>query len=78
MKGLEGFYVYGDYVTAKIWALWYDEARAVVANRPIRDPNLPIMSFGEDEKGEIYFLTASLTGKGIYRFVPSDAGKPKD
>lgn len=79
LKGLEGFYIYGDYVTTKIWALRYDEAKKrVVANRPIRDPNLPIMSFGEDEKGEIYFLTYSLTGKGIYRFVPSDSGTTKN
>jgi glucose/arabinose dehydrogenase len=67
---LQGAYVYGDYVTAKIWALWYDEAKKrVVANRPIRDPNVPIMSFGEDEQGEIYFMTATVSGKGIFRFV---------
>jgi glucose/arabinose dehydrogenase len=79
LKELQGAYVYGDYVTAKIWALRYDEAKKrVVANRPIRDPNLPIMSFGEDEKGEIYFLTYSLTGKGIYRFVPSAPAKTRN
>jgi len=27
------------------------------------------MSFGEDEKGEFYFLIATPTGKGIYWFV---------
>ena len=55
-----------------IWALRYDEDKGrVVANRPIRDPQLPIMSFGEDEKGEVYFMTYSPTGKGIYWFVRS-------
>jgi hypothetical protein len=51
---LEGAYVYGDYVSGKIWALRYDDAKKrVTANQPIRSPNVPIMSFGEDEKGEI-------------------------
>jgi glucose/arabinose dehydrogenase len=74
---LQGLYLYGDYVTAKIWALGYDPARKrVVANHPIPDRNVPIMSFGEDERGEAYLLTFSPTGQGIYRFVRS-AGKPR-
>jgi len=40
----------------------------VVANRPIRTPGTPILSFGEDEPGEVYFLVTTLTGKGIYQF----------
>jgi glucose/arabinose dehydrogenase len=76
---LEGYYLYADYVTAKIWALRYDEDKGrVVANRPIRDPNVPVMSFGEDEAGEVYFMTYSPTGKGIYRFVRSPEKKDKD
>lgn len=64
---LQGQYVYGDYVSNKIWALGYDETKKrVVSNRPIKDVGLPIFSFGEDEQGEIYFLTATLNGKGIY------------
>jgi glucose/arabinose dehydrogenase len=65
---LDGAYLYGDYITGKIWALRYDTAaKRVVANRPIRTPGLPILSFGEDEQGEVYFLTTSVTGKGIYQ-----------
>ena len=73
---LEGAYLYADYVTMKIWGLRYDEGKGrVVANRPIRDPKVPVMSFGEDETGEVYFLTYSPTGKGIYWFVrPKAAG----
>ncbi len=72
---LQGSYLYADYVSTRIWALRYDEGkRRVVANRPIRDPNLPVMSFGEDEKGEVYFLTYTSTGQGIYWFV-KEAGK---
>jgi glucose/arabinose dehydrogenase len=67
---LDGAYLYGDYTTGKLWALRYDEARQrVVANRPIRDRNLPMLSFGEDEKGEVYFLTITLSGQGIYWFA---------
>jgi glucose/arabinose dehydrogenase len=67
---LEGYYVYGDYVSTKIWALRYDAGkRRVVANRRIADPQVPILSFGEDEKGELYFMTYTPTGRGIYWFA---------
>jgi glucose/arabinose dehydrogenase len=73
---LEGAYVYGDYVTSRIWALRYDDdKKRVTANQPIKKTMVPIMSFGEDEKGEIYFMTYSPNGKGIYWFVKTDAGK---
>jgi glucose/arabinose dehydrogenase len=66
---LVGGYVYGDYVSMKVWALWYDEKRGrVTANRPIPDPQVPILSFGEDEAGELYMLTYTTTGQGIHRF----------
>ncbi|HKI34304.1 MAG TPA: PQQ-dependent sugar dehydrogenase [Gemmataceae bacterium] len=76
---LEGHYLYADYVNPRIWALRYDEGKGrVVANRPIPDPNVPVMSFGEDEAGEVYFMTYSPTGKGIYWFVRAKGGKDKD
>jgi glucose/arabinose dehydrogenase len=54
---LEGAYIYGDYVTGQIWALWYDAAtKKVMANREVLPKGLPLMSFGEDENGEVYFL----------------------
>jgi hypothetical protein len=66
---LRGHYLYGDYVSGKIWALKYDEAKSrVTANRQIKDRNIPIFSFGEDEKGEVYLLTATTSGPGIYMF----------
>ena len=67
---LEGHYLYGDYVTTKIWAMKYDDGqRRVVANRPIPDRGRPILSFGEDERGEVYLLTTATDGKGIFWFT---------
>ena len=63
---LEGCYVYADYVTGKIWALKYDEAKKqIVANYAISGNISPVMSFGEDEQGELYYTT---DGGLIYRF----------
>ncbi|MFT3879387.1 MAG: PQQ-dependent sugar dehydrogenase [Gemmatales bacterium] len=67
---LDGWYLYADYVSAKIWALKYDfEQKRVVANREIQNRGLPIMSFGEDENGELYLMTFSASGQGIDRIV---------
>lgn len=69
---LDGAYLYADYITLRTWALWYDAAKdRVVANRPISGPTHSVLSFGEDEKGEVYFLSLANDGQGIYRFVKS-------
>jgi glucose/arabinose dehydrogenase len=67
---LDGHYLYGDYITGRIWALQYDDARKrVVAHRPLQRTKELIYSFGEDERGEIYFLAPAATpGRGIFRF----------
>jgi glucose/arabinose dehydrogenase len=63
---LDGHYLYADYVTNKLWALRYDEGkRRVVANRPLKASGVPVLSFGEDEKGEVYTVEESLKGQGI-------------
>ncbi len=70
---LQGYYLYADYVANRLWALRYDaDKKRVTANRPIRDRGLPIMSFGEDSKGDVYLMTASATGQGVFRFVRPD------
>jgi glucose/arabinose dehydrogenase len=72
---LDGHYLYGDYISNKIWALRFDEAKKrVVANRTIKDTNVPILSFGEDEAGEVYLLTTTISGRGILQIV-RDEGK---
>ncbi len=67
---LDGYYLCADYVTGKIWALRYDEnEKRVTEWRSIRDKALPIMSFGEDDQGEVYLLTYAASGRGIYQLV---------
>ena len=56
---LDGGYLYADFVTGQIWALWYDaEKKQVTANRTIMPKGLPVMSFGEDDDGEVYLRHA--------------------
>jgi len=55
---LVGKYIYADYVSGLLWALEYDEAAGkVVANYSLTGDKLPVLSFGEDEKGDVYFAT---------------------
>lgn len=64
---LVGHYLYADYVTGKLWALHYDEAKKnVVANRSIAGNIKPVFSFGEDEAGEVYFMVDAGT---LHRFA---------
>ena len=58
MPELDGCYLYGDFVSGKLWGLKYDEkAKQVAANYLLQGDNLPIMTYGEDEAGEAYFTT---------------------
>jgi glucose/arabinose dehydrogenase len=66
---LRGAYLYADYVAGTVFALRYDPAKKrVVANQSIRTQKLPVVSFGEDQAGEMYFLSISANGRGISRF----------
>jgi glucose/arabinose dehydrogenase len=67
---LEGKYLYADYVTGLVWGLTYDEKSGkVTANQPIKAQPLPVMSFGEDEAGEAYFLVRS---GDVFTFAKDD------
>jgi glucose/arabinose dehydrogenase len=64
---LAGCYLYADYVSGKMWALKYDEkAQKVQANYALKDQKMPIITYGEDEKGEVY--CTDVFGM-IYRFA---------
>ena len=66
---LQGHYLYADYVTGRIWALDYDEASGqVVKNLAIPSGGNIVLAFGEDEQGEVFYMTESTTGQSIYRF----------
>jgi glucose/arabinose dehydrogenase len=70
---LDGAYLYGDYVVGSLWALRYDvQTQRVTENRPIQGTGLPVMTFGEDEDGEVY-VTTELGGGIIYWFTKQHA-----
>ena len=55
---LVGKYVYADYVTGLLWALDCDVASGKVkANYSLTGEKQPVMSFGDDEQGDVYFTT---------------------
>ena len=66
---LQGKFLYADYVSGRLWALHYDrEKKQVVANYALQSEHKAVISFGEDEMGEVYFMAVSNDGRGIYRF----------
>lgn len=73
LPGLNGRYVYADYVSGRVWALQFDETKnEVIRNDQIIAGGTPVLAFGEDADGEVYYMTADMKGKGIYRFVKTD------
>jgi glucose/arabinose dehydrogenase len=66
---LKGAYLYADFVSGTVWALWYDKAqKRVTANRTIVPKGAPVVTFGEDDAGETYYTTQE---GGIWKFVPA-------
>ena len=68
VKSLAGKYIYADYVSGIMWALTINKDNTAGTNYVIPWSKLPVLTFGEDEKGEIYFST-HLAGGRLYRFV---------
>ncbi len=70
---LEGYYVYGDYETGRIWGLRLDENGDLAINGELIDldsnsqPKINVASFAEDRAGELYIL--GFDGR-IYQFLP--------
>jgi uncharacterized repeat protein (TIGR03806 family) len=65
---LAGQYIYGDFDTGRVWAFRYDGKKAT-DHRQLVDTPLRIVSFGEDNDGELYFL--DFIGGGIHRLAPA-------
>ena len=65
---LEGKYIYGDYVSGKVWALALDN-EGDVENEELTDSSISIICFHEDPDGEL--LALDYSGGGIYQLVPN-------
>lgn len=66
---LQGKFLYADFVTGKLFALDYDvAAKKLRGNYSIDSNKMPVLTYGEDQDGEVYFSVESADGKGIYKF----------
>jgi glucose/arabinose dehydrogenase len=68
---LNGTYIYGDYLSRKIWGLRYENGQ-VASNALLGTNAAQVSSFGEDEAGEVYIVGYD-NGK-IYRFEDPTTG----
>jgi glucose/arabinose dehydrogenase len=68
---LVGAYLYGDFVSGRLWALTLDETTGQATNLEIPWSGMPIFGFGTDADGEAYVLTSSPTGQGVFRLAPA-------
>lgn len=74
---LDGAYVYGDYETGKMWALWYDGSK-VTKHEEIADTPYKIVTFGQGEDGELLFIHWNKQGT-IHRLARNpQVGQPSD
>jgi len=73
MPQLKGKYLYADYVSGSIWALTYDAATGkAVRNEQVIEKGIPVLAFGEDQNGEIYFMKDTARADSIQRFEKSE------
>jgi glucose/arabinose dehydrogenase len=69
LPGLNGRYVYGDYVSGNIWALTYADKKAVNNDLIGKVSGGTLSSFGEDSNSNLYIL--NYTDGKIYKLVPA-------
>jgi glucose/arabinose dehydrogenase len=68
---LHGKYLYADYVSGGLWALSFDEASSqATRNEEIVAAGMPILAFGEDESGEVFFANDNGHANCIFKFEP--------
>lgn len=70
---LEGAYIYGDWATGKIWALWYD-GKQVTRHEEIADTHHKIVTFGQAPDGEIIYADYN-DAAGLYALERNSAEK---
>jgi hypothetical protein len=66
VPGLYGRYVFGDYVSGRVFVA--EEQGDGWSARPLLDTGFNISAFGVDEEAELY--VADYGGGRLYRFVP--------
>ncbi len=71
LAALEGVYVYGDYQSGKVWGLRHD-GQKVTWRGLLADTPLELVTFGEDNAGELYLLDYERT-RQLHRLVPNPA-----
>ncbi len=72
VKELAGKYIYADYVSGSVWALTYDPATGkATRNEQVIEKGIPVLAFGEDQNGEVYYMIDSARGQCIHRFEPN-------
>ena len=69
IAALQGWYVFSDFCTGTVWAIYAEAAAAGAPVEPVRlwEEGPGVVSFGEDADGELYVLTFS--DARIYRIV---------
>lgn len=66
---LVGAYIYGDWMTGKVWALKYDsDNEQIIEHRELIDTPLQIISFAIDEDGDVLIVGYDGT---IHRLIPN-------
>ena len=68
LKELANTYVYGDFDTGRIWGLRYQDNKVVWHQELTKVPQR-VVSFGEDQAGEIYHV--DWVGGQIHRLIPA-------
>lgn len=72
--GLRNKYIYGDYVSGRVWALDYNTSNGSTSNELLFKTNGQfISSFGEDEAGELYFSDYGANVK-LYKLTETVTG----
>ncbi len=70
---LTGKYLYADYVSGSIWALTYDASKQqATRNEQVIAKGIPVLAFGEDQNGEVFYMIDSAKGQCIYRFEAAE------
>jgi glucose/arabinose dehydrogenase len=66
---LHGKYIYADYIRGSVWALTYEEASGkATRNEQLIADGIPVLAFGEDQNGEVYYSIITPRGEGIFKF----------